>query len=128
MILTVVFMSCNNTSIQQVETKSPGATPNDWVRIGPGGGGSTFIPTFSYANTHKFMSRCDMTGSYLTNNGGKSFSQINYPNGSRSFANDPMDSSTIYIGSSSLNKSSDGGVSWERIFPEKVDIAEKYFL
>jgi len=31
-----------------------------WVKLGPGGGGSTFIPTFSYASPDHFLIRCDM--------------------------------------------------------------------
>ncbi|WP_136467060.1 hypothetical protein [Flagellimonas onchidii] len=57
-----------------------------WIRIGPGGGGSTFIPTFSYHNEEDFFIRCDMTGAYHTKNGGSSFKEVNYPNGPHSFA------------------------------------------
>jgi photosystem II stability/assembly factor-like uncharacterized protein len=66
-----------------------------------------------------------MTGAYLTNDGGRSFSQINNPNGSYSFAFDPLDPMVIYIGSNALNRSSDGGKTWKRIFPAKEEIIEE---
>ena len=88
-----------------------------WERTGPGGGGSTFIPTFSYTTPFEFLIRCDMSGSYLTHNGGKSYQQINFPNGASGYAFDPKDSNTIFIGSAFLNRSKDGGKTWEAIFP-----------
>lgn len=98
-----------------------------WEKIGPGGGGSTFIPTFSYHSPDKFLVRCDMTGAYLTNDGGSSYQQINFANGSSCFAYDPNDSATMFIGSTGLNKSCDGGRTWEQIFPLKDEIeSEKY--
>ena len=104
------------------------ANVSDWVKIGPGGGGATFIPTFSYETDQQFLVRCDMTGSYLTKDGGDSYSQINFANGADSFAFDPHDVNTIYIGSSSLNRSTDGGKTWTQIFPTKDEISsEKYF-
>ena len=118
----LAIQSCEQSPNTDVVSQSP-----NWIRIGPGGGGSTFIPTFSYSNTDKFLVRCDMTGAYLTNDGGDSFALINYPNGSQSFAYDPMDSLTIYIGSNSLNRSLDGGMSWERILPVKEDIVKEVF-
>lgn len=69
-----------------------------------------------------------MTGAYLTNDGGNSYALINYPNGSYSFAYDPLDSNTVYIGSRALNKSTDGGKTWDRIFPFKDDIVEESFV
>ena len=71
------------------------------------------------------MIRCDMTGAYLTKDGGSSFSQINYPNGSYSFAFDPQDPEVIYIGSNALNRSSDGGKTWKRIFPAEEEIIKE---
>ena len=118
-----LFQSCTPSKNKEVSDVS-----TDWIRIGPGGGGSTFIPTFSYSNTDKFLIRCDMTGAYLTNDGGESFAQINYPNGSYSFAYNPLDSNTVYIGSRGLNKSSDGGKTWDRIFPFKDDIIKEEFV
>lgn len=119
----LLLQSCEQANDKDRSDKSP-----DWAHIGPGGGGSTFIPTFSYANTDKFLIRCDMTGAYLTNDGGDSYAQINYPNGSYSFAYDPLDSNTVYIGSRALNKSSDGGKTWDRIYPFKDDIIKETFI
>ncbi len=99
-----------------------------WQKIGPGGGGSTFIPTFSYHSPDQFLVRCDMTGAYLTKDGGTSYQQINFANGSNCFAYDPNDSSTIYIGSTYLSKSTNGGKTWEQIFPKKTDIVSEQYI
>lgn len=120
-LLSIFVIAC-----QLEDTKHP-VDGSNWTKLGPGGGGSTFLPTFSYHADDEFLIRCDMTGSYLTKHGGDSYSQINFANGSSSFAYDPHDATTIYIGSASLNRSRDGGKSWEQIFPDQKEIlAEKY--
>jgi photosystem II stability/assembly factor-like uncharacterized protein len=125
-LLVTAATSCGDTSShRKTEISSGPASGTDWIRIGPGGGGATFIPTFSYADANRFIIRCDMTGAYLTKDGGSSFSQINYPNGSYSFAFDPMDPEVIYIGSNALNSSSDGGKTWKRIFPAEEEIIKE---
>ncbi len=125
--LMILFISCKNTTTETSKT-TLNNTADNWVRVGPGGGGGTFLPTFSYANSDKFFIRCDMTGAYLTNDGGKSYDQINFPNGTYSFAYDPLDSNIAYIGSRGLNKSLDGGKTWHRIFPFKEDIIKEVFI
>ncbi len=117
------FTNCNKPEkqINQNDFKS------NWQILGPGGGGSTFIPTFSYQNPDNFLVRCDMTGAYITNDGGNSYRQINFANGSSCFAFDPNDSNIIYIGSATLNRSKDGGKTWEQIFPKKNEIASEIY-
>jgi len=99
-----------------------------WEKIGPGGGGSTFIPTFSYHNPDNFLVKCDMTGLYLTRNGGISYDQVNFAGGTSCFAFDPNDPNVIYVGSSTLNRSKDGGKTWEQIFPKKSEIKRELFI
>src|SRR5665647_1962913 len=94
----LIFVIAGCQSCSQAN-KQKQAVPQ-WEKIGPGGGGSTFIPTFSYQNPDYFIVKCDMTGSYLTRNGGKSYQQINMAGGASCYAFDPNDSTTIYIGSS----------------------------
>ena len=119
---TIFLYACRSE-----ESKPQTANVSDWTKLGPGGGGATFFPTFSYKTEEEFLVRCDMTGSYLTKDGGESYHQINFPNGANSFGFDPHDTATIYIGSSSLNRSTDGGKTWEQIFPVKEEIvSEKY--
>ncbi len=119
-VLFIIFNSCKRPNSNDFEK-------NQWEIIGPGGGGSTFIPTFSYQNSDKFLVRCDMTGSYLTNTGGDSYRQINFANGASSYAFDPSDSNKIYIGTNFLNKSTDAGKTWKKIFPEKeMILSQKY--
>ncbi|MEM9648818.1 MAG: sialidase family protein [Bacteroidota bacterium] len=126
-IIVLSFFDCGDTANKEQDTKVPNQEPTNWKRIGPGGGGSTFVPTFSYADEKDFMIRCDMTGAYHTQDGGKSYAQINYPNGSYSFAYDPSDPKVRYIGSNTLNKSIDGGKTWKRIYPFEEDILRESF-
>ncbi len=100
----------------------------NWEILGPGGGGSTFIPTFSYNSPENFLVKCDMTGSNLTNDGGDSYTQINFANGASSYAYDPGDSKTIYIGSTFLNRSTDGGKTWQRIFPKETYVEHTQYI
>lgn len=124
--IAILFVACNKPTAD-LNKNLKNETRNNWTRIGPGGGGATFIPTFSFENEDDFFIRCDMTGAYHTKDGGRSYDQINYPNGSYSFAYDPLNPNTSYIGSRGLNRSTDGGKTWERIFPFKQDIIEEVF-
>ena len=99
-----------------------------WEKLGPGGGGAVFIPTFSYKSADNFLLRCDMTGTYLTHDGGSSYQQINLAGGASAYAWDPSDSNIVYIGSAFLNRSQDGGRNWERIFPPKEEITSEQFI
>ncbi len=125
-VAILVILSCKDDSNQEKENRETASS--NWELIGPGGGGSTFIPTFAYSNEDEFFIRCDMTGAYHTNDGGNSFDQINNPGGSHAFAFDPLDSLTMYIGSVTLNKSIDGGSTWDVIFPAKEEILDSIYL
>ena len=120
----LLAMMCLIISAQAPLAKTQGVK---WEKLGPGGGGATFIPTFAYNTPDNFLIRCDMTGSYLTRDGGASYQQINYAGGASSYAYDPNDPKTVYIGGTALNRSVDGGITWERIFPAKADIAREIF-
>ena len=108
-----------------VSHKESNTTP--WEKLGPGGGGAVFIPTFSFDDPEKFLLRCDMTGSYLTNDGGNSYQQINFAGGASCYAFDPNEPNTIYIGTALLNKSTDGGKTWEPFFPKRNEIIREIY-
>ena len=118
-LLTACHQAPPKTNIDSADTK--------WEKVGPGGGGAIFIPTFSYKSAERFLLRCDMTGSYLTGDGGNSYQQINLAGGASSYAWDPSDSNIVYIGSACLNRSDDGGKSWKRIFPPSEEITGEQF-
>jgi len=119
----ILLVSCNSKNKQDPQED----VVSGWEKLGPGGGGATFIPTFSYHDAEKFMVRCDMTGSYITRTGGTAYEQVNFPNGANAYAYDPFDSNSIWIGSSTLNHSTDGGKTWERVFPRKEEIVSETF-
>src|SRR5579863_3488227 len=119
----IVFISVAINSFPQANNSSN----NNWQRLGPGGGGATFLPTFSYRSPQDFFIRCDMTGSYLTNDSGESYKQLNFDNGASSYAFDPNNNKIIYCGSVFLNRMTDGGKTWQQIFPKQSDITERKF-
>jgi photosystem II stability/assembly factor-like uncharacterized protein len=123
LITFIIFLGCQ--SVKELNEQQKPVI--NWEKIGPGGGGAIFIPTFSYKSPDKFLLRCDMTGSYLTQNGGVSYQQIDLAGGASSYAWDPLDSNIVYIGSAFLNRSEDGGRTWTRVFPAKEEVTREIF-
>ena len=117
--LTGILMLISVASCHQKTGPSNLSSPN-WQRIGPGGGGATFLPSFSYHNPADFLLRCDMTGSYLTRDGGESYQLINVAGGASCYAYDPNDSNTVYIGSSVIHQSKNAGLTWSQIDRKSV--------
>ncbi len=121
--LLIVFClaACSGTSNEVVEPQPKGTA---WETIGPGGGGSTFIPTFDPSDPETVLIRCDMSGAYLSRDGGQSWKLLNFPGGAQAFAIDPSDSSRLYVGAAGLHGSTDGGKTWKLLFPDPDSVSE----
>ena len=65
-VLITLFLTC-------VEAQRPG----DFRVIGPGGGGAMFNPTISPHDSNTVLISCDMTGSYITHDGGQNWRMFN---------------------------------------------------
>jgi hypothetical protein len=70
-IASVLIGRLFKMSCQPRPKTAPVAIP--WEVLGPGGGGGTFVPTFHPANPEKIVLRTDMSGTFLSENGGKSW-------------------------------------------------------
>jgi photosystem II stability/assembly factor-like uncharacterized protein len=104
---------------------SPAAAPrfDAWRIIGPGGGGAQFLPTISPHDPRCVLVACDMTGAYISRDGGDSWRMFNLRGTVRFFAFDPVDPDTIYAGGIGLWRSKDGGRSWELVLPSPGTVA-----
>ncbi len=105
---------------------SQNAEPPAWRIIGPGGGGAQFRPTVSPHDPNTALIACDMTGAYITHDGGRRWREFNLRTRVDAFAFDPINPKVIYAGSSGLFRSEDGGGKWALIFPNpKSGIRER---
>jgi photosystem II stability/assembly factor-like uncharacterized protein len=97
----------------------PGPAPrfDRWTIIGPGGGGTTASPTISPSDSNLVVERCDMTGAYITHDGGLSWRMFNLRNGLTTFAFDPSNPRRIFAGGAALWRSDDAGQTWSMVFP-----------
>jgi photosystem II stability/assembly factor-like uncharacterized protein len=91
--------------------------PGDFRIIGPGGGGAMFNPTISPHDVNTVLISCDMTGSYITHDGGKSWRMFNLRGVVNFFAFDPKDPNTMYAHATALWRSTDGGKNWSLVYP-----------
>lgn len=94
------------------------ARPGGFMVLGPGGGGAMFNPTFSPHDANTALVSCDMTGAYITHDGGRSWRMFNLRGTVRFFVFDPVDPQTIYAEVHGLWRSTDGGASWKLIAPK----------
>jgi photosystem II stability/assembly factor-like uncharacterized protein len=92
--------------------------PGDFKVIGPGGGGAMFHPTISPHDPNTVLVSCDMTGSYITHDGGKSWRMFNLRGVVQFFVFDPGNRDVIYAESSGLWRSQDQGETWSLIYPK----------
>lgn len=114
---------------------SPAPRYDRWRVIGPGGGGGMFLPTISPHDTKCVLEYCDMTGGYISHDGGDSWRMFNLGGSVSFFLFDPTDPKVIYVktsagvsqmandrseSSSALFRSTDAGVTWELL---RADLA-----
>jgi photosystem II stability/assembly factor-like uncharacterized protein len=91
-----------------------------WRRLGPGGGGALYTPTICPHDPDTVFVTCDMTGTYLTRNGGISWDELNFQCRILSIAFDLHAKGVVYVGGTGLYRSEDMGRSWDLIFPNPL--------
>ncbi len=103
---------------------APPSGSNHWSVIGPGGGGAQYLPTISPHDPNVVFAACDMTGSYLTQDGGASWRMFNLRGRTSLFAFDPSIPGTMYAYGIGLFRSEDGGKRWNLIYPDPKDVRQ----
>ena len=88
-----------------------------WRILGPGGGGAQFFPAVSPHDPNLVLVACDMTGAYISEDGGKSWRMFNLRSPVKFFAFDPLDPQVIYAGAEVLWRSADRGRTWSLVYP-----------
>jgi photosystem II stability/assembly factor-like uncharacterized protein len=96
--------------------------PGEFTVIGPGGGGAMFHPTISPHDPNTVLVSCDMTGSYITHDAGKSWRMFNLRGVVQFFVFDPLDPKVIYAQANGLWRSRDEGESWSLIYPQPSSV------
>ena len=99
-----------------------GSQAAQWTVIGPGGGGTLFLPTISPHDPNTVLTHCDMTGSYITHDGGVSWRMFNLRGVVGIFAFDPSDPKTMYAHSLGLFRSTDSGRTWNLVYPDPAAV------
>jgi photosystem II stability/assembly factor-like uncharacterized protein len=74
-------------------------------------------PTISPRDPNVVLEHCDMTGGYITPDGGLSWRMFNLRTGLGVFAFDPGNPKRIFAGSAALWRSDDSGQTWRMVFP-----------
>jgi photosystem II stability/assembly factor-like uncharacterized protein len=96
--------------------------PGGFRVLGPGGGGAMFHPLISPHNTNTVLIACDMTGSYITHDAGKTWRMFNLRGVPDFFVFDPKDPKTMYVHATGLWRSTDAGEHWNLVYPNPASV------
>src|SRR6201981_3748458 len=96
--------------------------PGNFPIVGPGGGGAMFHPSVSPHDIDTVLVNCDMTGAYISHDGGKSWRMFNLRGVVQFFVFDPLDKNVIYAQSPGLLRSQDQGETWNLVYPRPAAI------
>ena len=128
-----LLLQCFACTMSGPKSEAPGVSSQKegWKVIGPGAGGGVFIPTISPFDTNFIFTKGDMTGAFVTYDGGENWRMFNLMTVATDFEFDPSDPKTIYAanrgylydedrgsGLSMLYRSENRGESWRVIYPE----------
>jgi hypothetical protein len=92
----ILISSCSSEKKNPAQILNPNGRNDSWGFSGYGGGGAMFNPAVSYHNPDYAYVACDMTGSYITNDGGKAWRMFCLRGPVRFFVFDPVDTNTVY--------------------------------
>jgi photosystem II stability/assembly factor-like uncharacterized protein len=105
-------------AVAAVAADRPSPRLDAWRVIGPGGGGTMRRPAISPHDPNVVVLGCDMTGAYLTVDGGASWRMFNLGAVPTAFAFDPSRAATLYAGAGAVYKSDDSGRTWRMVLPD----------
>ena len=117
--LAVLALSISHPAIPRAQNGANYSAPrlDAWRILGPGGGGAQFFPAVSPHDPNLVLVACDMTGAYISEDGGKSWRLFDLRSPVTFFAFDPLDSQVIYAGADVLWRSADHGRTWNLVYP-----------
>src|SRR6202790_552544 len=101
-----------------------GSRSGNFQIVGPGGGGAMFHPTISPHDPKTVLVSCDMTGSYITHDGGGSWRMFNLRGVVQFFVFDPLDRKVIYAQADGLWRSENSGDNWSLVYPKPSNLKE----
>ena len=107
-----------------IATSDTGPRPGNFQIIGPGGGGAMFHPTISPHDPNLVLLSCDMTGSYISHDGGDSWRMFSLRGVVRFFVFDPLNRKVIYAQADGLWRSPDTGDTWSLVYPKASSLRE----
>jgi len=81
-----------------------------------------FNPTISPHDVNTVLISCDMTGSYVTHDGGETWRMFNLRGVVDFFVFDPLDAKTMYAHATGLWRSTDGGERWSLVYPNPAAV------
>jgi photosystem II stability/assembly factor-like uncharacterized protein len=115
--MRVFFLRILLTVLMMV-TAASAQRPGGFKIVGPGGGGAMFHPQVSPHDPNTVLVACDMTGAYISHDGGKSWRMFNLRGVAEFFVFDPSDKNVIYAKGTGLWRSQDNGETWKLIYPK----------
>ena len=96
----------------------------NWEILGPGGGGAQFLQSISPHDVNFLVVACDMTGLYVSTDGGISWRECNLLSRVDAVSFDPHHADVIYAGTASMGlyRSLDRGSSWDLLYPPPKEV------